>query len=235
MQNTFLPPVHHIRSSPIDNHSSIQRLPYTAMEFCLTHKERAFHFSLPADPSAILDRIDHCSSMVTDRYVPYWAENWPSAAPFFSFLADYPFPQSSHFLELGSGLGVLSSILSHRHYLTVSIDFSFESCCFATHNITTAGGCPRTICSDWRHLPLKVPFDYIIASDILYEKQCIEAVLETIEEFLSPDGTALIADPCRRYWDLFKTAASRSFFLTIVDKTAIQPSGMVEIISLQRN
>jgi SAM-dependent methyltransferase len=51
---------------------------------------------------------------------------------------------------------------------------------------------------DWRTIPADLGlFDRVIAADVLYEAHHAEALAGVIARTLRPDGTAMVADPCR--------------------------------------
>lgn len=215
---------------------STQQLPFPSVPFSISHKETSFNFHRPAEPDAVLDAVPEKSYEI-DRFLPYWAENWPSATPFFHYILDMPFPGESTALELGCGLGVLSTALSLKNLFTVSVDISPESCLFAQHNIHLNNTHSNLIVSDWRSLSFKnVLFDLIVASDVLYEERWISVILTCIETFLNKEGKALIADPCRRYWHQFKeTAKKHDFDVVLLHKEKVGLSETtVEIIELSK-
>jgi predicted nicotinamide N-methyase len=56
----------------------------------------------------------------------------------------------------------------------------------------------RTLHWNWRDaFPTAEKFDFIVASDVLYEKEYALLVADILRELLVPGGTALIADPGR--------------------------------------
>jgi hypothetical protein len=52
----------------------------------------------------------------------------------------------------------------------------------------------------------------VIASDIIYEQRWIAPVIQFLNASLAPGGFAYIADPCRQWWDEFKTSAVKAGF-----------------------
>jgi predicted nicotinamide N-methyase len=55
---------------------------------------------------------------------------------------------------------------------------------------------------DWRGGDKRC-WDFILASDVLYDRVQPEALLLFLESHLMPGGTILIADPGRPYWEKF--------------------------------
>ena len=149
-----------------------------------------------------------------DRFLPYWAERWPSNGPLLTYLSKRSIPRHALILELGCGLGIISAALSLQTGASVvASDIAREGCRFAAYNIFANGGVPQVVCADWRHPPFKQRFDLIIASDVLYEERWIDPILDCIGELLTQNGSAWIADPCRRFWNRFKQRTAQRGFL----------------------
>ncbi|MBN1578168.1 MAG: class I SAM-dependent methyltransferase [Chitinispirillaceae bacterium] len=179
------------------------QLPFPVTFFSLIHDGRIFRFVLPADPDAVFDTITD-EQYDKDRFLPYWAEQWPSAAALFSFVMQHRLPVNQRIVELGCGLGVTASALAARHHYMIATDISLHGCRFAAYNIAANNGSARVVCADWRHPPFRRRFDLIVASDVLYEDRWIDPVLDCIGQLCAPEGSAWIADPCRRFWNRFK-------------------------------
>ena len=210
-------------------------LPYRTAPFALSHEGRTFTFAMPADFDDVFDTIaeEHYEK---DRFLPYWAEKWPSTAPFFSFLMNERLPGGARICELGCGLGVIAAALAAKGHEIIATDIAPEGCRFAFSNIAANGGAPRVVCADWRAMPFRKKFDLIVASDILYEERWIGPILDCIDTLLSRGGEAIIADPCRRFWVLFKRrAVERGFSLSIRERASIDSGKTeVEILSIRR-
>lgn len=180
--------------------------PVENIEFTLSSNNQKWNFLRPRDQDTILNQLtdEECQK---DTYFPYWAEHWPSAEIFSVFCADQ-FPHHyKNIGELGCGLGVLSAIIANKGYNVTATDISFRSCLYASTNISKYADSNKVTCCDWRHSPFKRRFDCIIASDVLYEKRFIDPIIKFLKSNLTPDGHAYIADPCRSYWQLFKSEA----------------------------
>lgn len=169
-----------------------------------------------------------------ERYSPYWAETWPSASAMFGFIMRSGFSDTCAAVELGCGLGVVSSALCARGLFTVAADIAYHACCFAAFNISRNSEPSRVVCADIHALPLRQKFDLVVASDILYEECLIDPLLDCIRNLLVPGGRAWIADPCRRFWKRFKErAAKKEFSLEILERTSGGGGGCtIEIVQL---
>ncbi len=209
------------------------RLPFPITFFSLAHESRTFHFVLPADPDAVFDTITD-EQYDKDRFLPYWAEQWPAATAFFSFVMKQSFPHDLWTCELGCGLGVIASVLSNKGCSVVATDIAPHGCRFAAYNIAANGGVPRVVCADWCAPPFQRQFNLIVASDVLYEARWIDPILDNIEHLLAADGRAWIADPCRQHWELFKqNVARRGFDQRVLERSSVcEGATTVEILEI---
>jgi predicted nicotinamide N-methyase len=208
-------------------------LPFPVVRFSLDYKDRSFRFVYPADHDAVIDAIAE-EEYEKDRFLPYWAERWPSATVLFHFVMKHRLPVHYRIIELGCGLGVIASALAARHHCTVATDISPDGCRFAAHNIAANNGIPLVVCADWRYPPFRKRFDIVLASDVLYEKRWIDPVLDFIERLCRAEGMAWIADPCRRFWALFKQRiAERGLRHRLLHRSPVNgDTPVVEIIEI---
>lgn len=208
-------------------------MPFPSQEFTISTKEKTYRFLCPHDPNDVLNSITE-QQYEKDKFLPYWAEHWPSAQVFFPFISNHPDIKDLISCELGCGLGVISAALSPKCASVFSVDISPQACVYAYENIRLNGGTPRVIASDWRAMPYRSQFDLIVASDVLYEQRWIEPILNCVKQLLKPNGKAWIADPCRRFWQEFKTTASEMGFQVrlIHQGEANEGKTRVEVIEL---
>ena len=196
--------------------------------------DRTFTLAAPADPDQVLDSIGD-EEYEKDRFLPYWAEQWPSARPLLDYLLQQSVPDDWYIGELGCGLGFVTAILtSCRPNVMVATDISPEGCRFAACNCTMNAGRSHIVCSDWRNLPFKSRFDAIVASDVLYEERWIEPVIHGIRLLVKPGGIAWFSDPCRRFWPQFKNRlADYGLRHEVRSRTVVNDEGLaVEILEI---
>jgi ETFB lysine methyltransferase len=190
----------------------------------------------PASPDDVLDSISE-EQYEKDKFLPYWAEQWPACLPLFNYLSlhgSQVIPLSGITCEMGSGLGIISMLLSCRKNRIVATDISADACKYSAYNMGQHAPHPMVICSDWRASPFKTKFDLVVASDILYEQRWISPVLYFLETSLKTGGAAFIADPCRQWWREFQEAAEdRGFTLSKTWQEIVnQGKTTVEILRL---
>ena len=186
-------------------------LPFDPTEFTLATSQPDTPLVLmrPKDPDSVLETITD-EEYEKDKFLPYWAEIWPSSQSLYKYLLEIPVDISGHALEMGCGIGTISALLASKGMHCVAADISPQACMYALFNMKNNGGKGSALCCDFRYPPIvNNKFDLIIASDVLYERRWIEPVLAFIQKMISANGQALIADPCRSHWEEFKLTAKR--------------------------
>jgi SAM-dependent methyltransferase len=204
-----------------------------SMKFSISAYDSSWDFIRPADPDLVLARITDLE-YEKDQFLPFWAEHWPSAEVLLDYcLSNIP-DGNLLFGELGAGLGIVSSILAANGHFIVSMDISPSACRYASANILRHNPFCRVLCCDWRYPPFVNKFDRIIASDILYEKRWITPILAFLKNHLEPRGHALIADPMRNYWQVFKDEAAHAGFnvASILKKIVNDGKTTVEVLKI---
>jgi 2-polyprenyl-3-methyl-5-hydroxy-6-metoxy-1,4-benzoquinol methylase len=187
----------------------------------------------PSNPNDVLDQIPE-QAYDNDKFLPYWAEQWPSSEIMLNYLKSGTISQKSTIIELGCGLGIISTALALQNHTVIATDISCDALLFTKINSCNNGTKTAPCCVDWRALPFKGRFDVLVASDILYESRWIDPILSCCRQLLHPDGKAIIADPCRRFWPEFKKrAAEEGFKTSLVHTGIVMPQNFtIEILEL---
>jgi predicted nicotinamide N-methyase len=142
-----------------------------------------------------------------DDRLPYWAELWPSAR----VMADHIGRRQGagqRLLELGCGVGLVALAAARAGFDVLATDYYSEALEFTLLNSAmngVSGLATRLI--DWRRMPDDLGrFDWIVASDVLYERPNADLVAAAIDRTLAAAGTALVTDPGRRPAEYFPAA-----------------------------
>jgi predicted nicotinamide N-methyase len=156
------------------------------------HELRILH---PSNSDDLISEADY----VVDERLPYWADIWPSSRVLAATVLDEPDARGKTLLELGCGLGLVSLAATLAGFKVLATDYYNAALEFARHNVRSNGaGELTTLPLNWREEPPPLrQFDYVVASDVLYEREYGRIVAEAVFRFLKPGGTALIADPGR--------------------------------------
>ncbi len=203
-------------------------------QFSIQYSNTVFRFYHPSDLDELIDTISD-EQALKDKYQPYWMEHWPSSEIFFKYLMELKFPKRLKILEVGCGLGTLSTALLAKGQDVYSIDISPDACNYCHANIMNNGFSPQVFCADLNTLPTLKKFDLIIASDLLYEDRMCELLLNAFDALVNSDTRIWVADPCRRGWSLFKSQAQRrSYSVKTLHYHTSKDSVNVEIIELKK-
>ena len=154
----------------------------------------AFELLHPANADDLISEADY----VKDERLPYWADIWPSS----KVLADRMGRVSGkgrQLLELGCGMGLVAASAARSGFEVMATDYYEDALLFTQVNVwQNAGVLPETRYVDWRHFPPDLEwFDYVIASDVLYEKEYAPLLARAFGQALASGGIGIVADPGR--------------------------------------
>jgi predicted nicotinamide N-methyase len=148
-------------------------------------------------PESAEELIDE-AEFERDERLPYWADIWPSARVLASHVAQLD-GSGRRLLELGCGSGLVATAAALAGFDVCATDYYEDALRFTTVNVTALSGrVPETRLVDWRTLPTDLGrFDYVVGSDVLYERVYGKLVAHAIDVTLTRAGEAVIADPGR--------------------------------------
>jgi ETFB lysine methyltransferase len=174
---------------------------------------------------SFFDNLDPAEYEKDERF-PYFVNIWQSGLNLTKYLVE-EFPRTkiagSTFLELGSGTGITGLALSLLGGHITFSDYEEDSLRLcevnsAANNITNYD----TILADWRHFPESVKrYDYIIGSDLLYEKRFLVPLVTTTKKLMEKGSKFIYADPGRNYYleylDMMRDGGFRTELLKDVE------------------
>jgi predicted nicotinamide N-methyase len=133
-----------------------------------------------------------------DERMPYWADIWPSARILASHVVQIAGAGRS-LLELGCGAGLVATAAAIAGFDVCATDYYDDALRFTAVNVAQhTGRTPETRLVDWRELPKDLGrFDYVVGSDVLYERPYGALVARAVDITLKRAGEAIIADPGR--------------------------------------
>lgn len=136
---------------------------------------------------------------VRDERLPYWAEVWPSALALARHIAENSIiTEGQTVLEIGCGLGIPGMVAAKLTQQVLMTDYMEDALFFTQLNcMTNLGRVPHCKKMDWRQLDDLEPFDFILASDVVYEKRYFWPLTDLFKTLLQPDGKILLAEPNR--------------------------------------
>jgi predicted nicotinamide N-methyase len=103
-------------------------------------------------------------------------------------------------LELGCGVGLVSLSAALAGFDVLATDYFAEACDMTAANAERNGIAGlRTRVVDWRSFPEELAdFDFVVASDVLYERGNTSLVTAAIRRSLAAGGICWLTDPGRR-------------------------------------
>ena len=172
----------------------------------------------------------HGKESLLEDLCPYFGAIWPSARA----LAEYVVGLTSgklagkSVLELGCGLAIPSLVAVKLGADATATDFHPEVPRFLQRNVLNnqVQGL-RYLHLNWQANELPpARYDFVIGSDLLYERQQPPLLARVIADQLAPRGTAVIADPARPYLQAFVDEMKRLGFKydSIITRVQDQPA-----------
>jgi predicted nicotinamide N-methyase len=167
---------------------------FHTVESTLRIADRDLSLVHPASAEDLISEAD----FERDERLPYWADLWPAGRVLAAYVARLPGAGRS-LLELGCGAGLVATAAALAGFDVCATDYYDDALRFTTLNVAAhTGRAPRTRLVDWRQLPTDLGrFDYVVGSDVLYERVYGQLVARAIDVTLKAGGEAIIADPGR--------------------------------------
>ncbi|MBC7693635.1 MAG: methyltransferase domain-containing protein [Methylotenera sp.] len=156
------------------------------------------------------------NAALLEELCPYFGVIWPSARALALYLTELGTEnlKGKSLLEVGCGLAIPSLAAGKLGARVTATDFHPEVPRFLEKNIELNQiSHLHFVQLDWRKETLPpAKYDWVIGSDILYERQHPAWVAPVIARYLSDDGTAVITDPGRPYLQTFADEMKRFGF-----------------------
>jgi predicted nicotinamide N-methyase len=186
----------------------------------LSIAEHEILIDLPASQDQLLDEALRHEKSGSSNWDPYWGALWETAPRTAAMILCHKWPNHLKSLELGCGIGVTGiAALIAGHSVTFS-DHASAAADRAVSNAALNGfsyACGLVF--DWQHPPA-VDFDFIFASDILYDPAGHEPLLRTLQSMLREDGLIWIGDPGRENASRFaELAVERGWCVESIDES----------------
>jgi predicted nicotinamide N-methyase len=205
---------------------------FRTTESTLTIADRDLSLLHPANSDDLINEAD----FVRDERMPYWADIWPSGRVLAACIARLP-GKGRSLLELGCGAGLVATAAALAGFSVCATDYYDDALRFTELNVAAqTGEIPRTRLVDWRELPTDLGrFDYVVGSDVLYERPYGELVARAIDVTLKRGGEAIIADPGRIAADEFvRDADQRGLRVVARDEVPFVEGAIRQTISIYR-
>ncbi len=176
---------------------------------------KTLKITAPADPDVLLDDPEAEKRYAADQSLPYWPVIWPSSLMLAGQIITSGHSDTNpppRVLEIGCGLGIAGVAAGMMGSHVTFTDYDSDALLFAGHNARSNGLADYSVrILDWRS-PATDLFNWIIASDVLYERRLHEILINVMDNMLAPDGEVWMTDPQRTAAaDFPLLAASRGY------------------------
>ena len=146
----------------------------------------------PPDPEALISE----QAFEREEFLPYWAELWPSGLALAEAVAALPLA-GRRVLELGCGLGLPSLAAALAGAAVLATDWSPDAVALLRENADRNGIELQVEVASWFEpdaLAAPVPWDVVLAADILYERRHVDPLLALLPRL---GAEILVAEPGR--------------------------------------
>jgi predicted nicotinamide N-methyase len=171
---------------------------YPLVEIDVPIEQQIWKITAVEDQDALIESVQTEEDL---EAFPFGLMLWASAIGLAERLVAEPaLIKKKRVLELGAGVGLPGLAVAALGASEVTqTDYQEDALDLARHNAVTNG--IGTICvrqGDWRDFFTdSLPYDLVIASDVLYERTLHEPLAALLPKLVAPDGAILLADPIR--------------------------------------
>lgn len=151
--------------------------------------------------------------------LPFWAKIWQASVLLGHFLQTIPVHAGTRALEIGAGIGLCGLITAARGMDTTITDIDEDALLFTRINILRNGleKTARVASLDYSKPWTGPKFDYVIGSEVLYQEENYEPLVELFRNSVKSGGEVILARDFRRKSKAFFEMAPRHFH--IMEKT----------------
>lgn len=149
---------------------------------------------------------------------PYWVKIWDASIVFSEFLQANVLPQDKSVLELGAGLGLCGLVMADLGFHVTLTDYKEEILAFQY-----ASSCVNGLTNlnfellDWRDPKDLGKFDLIIGSELIFHRDLIEPLCNTIKSLTKENSLILLCEDISRLTlKPFLDYASQSFEIGVI-------------------
>ena len=169
---------------------------------------RELELSIAADFEALITDVSDGDK------VPCWADLWPAAYGLAYFIWDsVEFAPGESVMELGAGMGLPGIVCGLKGAELTLSDFNPLALGMAYENARKNGISARLLQEDWRSFTGREKYDYILASDILYDPKLNPFLGEIFRNNLKSNGKVIISHPEREAtYDFLERWYDEKFF-----------------------
>ena len=151
------------------------------------------------DPALIQSTYKKIVAINPNTIFPYWAKIWASAHAMTLFLHEEPnWIDNKQVLEIGAGIGFPSFSIANKASSVIISDYNSDAVSLAQKNINHLNLTNVTATMlDWNHIPSSLFADTILLSDINYNPDDFNSLVDSINRFINMGNTIVLSTPNR--------------------------------------
>jgi predicted nicotinamide N-methyase len=224
--------------------NAIEDHPITGLEYETATKtwifgEQKLKVTALANVEASIDHVfywlesKNLDAAEIEELAPYFGVIWPSATALCSYLAQPEVLQNlagKSIVELGCGLAVPSIICSKAGARSTAVDSHPSVPGFLRTNIAmNEPAHVRFISSEDLQVHIE-NYDYVIASDVLYERALVKIIADMVTRLAKPSAFFVLADPGRPYTQEFVHTMSQRGWKDSIEVWSVTHQGEIKDI-----
>jgi predicted nicotinamide N-methyase len=151
------------------------------------------------DTEAVKTEYENLKKQELHIDFPFWAKVWSSSKAMVAFLQEEPkWIENKKVLEIGAGIGFPSFIIAQKANNVIISDYNSDAVYLAQKNINHLNKTNITATVlDWNHIPCNLFADTILLSDINYNPNDFDALVDSITRFINMGSTIVLSTPNR--------------------------------------
>lgn len=177
-----------------------------------------FQLLLPASPDDVFYHLEYHPEAAHELgHDPYWAQLWPTSITLAEWVLRENWPAGQTAIELGCGVGLVGLAALAKGLQVTFSDYNPLAVELALEN-ARLNGFPQAkgLVLDWRTPPART-YDVLLASDVIYDRQLHQPLLNTLSSLSHDRARIYIGDGGRSATEEFLQLAADRWRLEIVD------------------
>jgi len=126
--------------------------------------------------------------------LPYWAKVWDASLLLAYYLGRQPVVLGQRVLEIGAGMGIVGIYAAHCGHTVTLTDIDEDALLFAKANALLNQTPQLDVARlDWNDTDISQPYDVIVGSEVLYDRQSYPTLVQFLRKALAPHGIIILA------------------------------------------
>jgi len=165
-------------------------------------KKKEMHIKLPGKDVTI-QVVENIEALITDLSdedkVPCWADIWPASLGMAKFIWEHLLlTEDDNVIELGAGMGLPGIVCGLKGARVTLSDFNPLALEIAGENARLNSLQAGLLLEDWRTFSSGEKYDWLLASDVMYDPKLNPYLGEIFSNNIAPGGRILVSHPWRK-------------------------------------